>query len=129
MEHDLKFRINYPFTDIQLVSGIYSFSQIIYNILGISFFTLFFFFAYKCFKEMSQDQIFSSQAINWLKSFSILNLVFGSTGLFQFFYKHSSSGATFLSFIMFIFFGITLFFVVVFFKKGLELQKETDLTI
>ena len=129
MEHDLKFRINYPFTDIQLVTGIYSFSQTLYNILGVSFLTLFFFFAYKCFKEMSQDQIFNNKAIKWLKSFSVLNLIFGSIGLFQFFYNHSSSGATFLSFIMFIFFGITLFFVVAFFKKGLELQNETDLTI
>jgi hypothetical protein len=129
MENQLKFRINYPFSEIQMVTGIYESSQIIHNILGMAFLSSFFFFSYKCFKEMSTDQIFNPNAIKWLKRFCFLNLAISAIGIFEFFYFRMDSVYTFLTFFFFAFFGIIILFIVEFFKKGLALQTENDLTI
>lgn len=129
MQNDLKFRINYPFTDIQMVTGIYGTSQIFYNILGLIFITLFFFFALKCFNEISKEQIFNKNAVKWFKRFSILNLAFGLVGLFLFFYNNMIDGYSLYFYLPLLMFGVVIFFIVEFFKKGLELQQENDLTI
>lgn len=129
MENQLKFRINYPFSDIQMVTGIYGSNQIIHNIIGMFFLSLFFYFSYKCFKEMSVDQIFNRNAIKWLKRFSFLNLTIAAAGIFEFFYFRMDSAYTFLTFFFFAFFGMIILFIVEFFKKGLALQTENDLTI
>jgi len=129
MENQLKFRINYPFSDIQMVTGIYASNQIIHNIIGMFFLSLFFFFSYKCFKEMSTEQIFNPNAIKWLKRFCFLNLIIAAAGIFEFFYFKMNSGYTLLTFLFFGFFGIIILFIVEFFKKGLALQTENDLTI
>lgn len=129
MENLLKFRINYPFSEIQMVTGIYAYNQIIHNILGMIFLSLFFFFSYQCFKEMSSDQIFNQNAIKWLKRFCFLNLIIAAAGIFEFFYFRMDSGYTLLTFLFFGFFGIIILFIVEFFKKGLALQTENDLTI
>lgn len=129
MENQLKFRINYPFSEIQMVTGIYSSKQIIHNILGMTFLSLFFFFSYKCFKEMSVDQIFNQNAIKWLKRFCFLNLTLAAVGIFEFFYFRMDSAYTLLTFLFFAFFGVIILFIIEFFKKGLALQAENDLTI
>lgn len=125
----LKFKINYPFSDIQMVTGIYASNEIIHNILGMVFLSSFFFSSYKCFKEMSSDQIFNQNAIKWLKRFCFLNLIIAAAGIFEFFYFRMDSGYTLLTFLFFGFFGIIILFIVEFFKKGLALQTENDLTI
>lgn len=129
MENQLKFRINYPFSEIQMVTGIYGSSQIIHNIIGMFFLSLFFFFSYKCFKEMSTDQIFNPNAIKWLKRFCFLNLIIAIGGIFEFFYFKMNSGYILFTFFFFAFFGMIILFIVEFFKKGLALQTENDLTI
>lgn len=130
IQEKMKFRINYPFSTIQCVTGLYpNFSQIIHNFIGLIFMTLFFIISYKCFKEMAKDTLFNEQAIQWLKRFSALNLAFGIFGLIEFFFNKDNSGVTFITFLFFAFFGIIIFFIVEFFKKGLELQSENDLTI
>jgi len=129
MENQLKFRINYPFSEIQMVTGIYASKQIIHNIIGMSFLSLFFLFSYQCFKEMSADQIFNPNAIRWLKRFCFLNLIIAAAGIFEFFYFRMDSAYTLLTFLFFGFFGIIILFIVEFFKKGLALQTENDLTI
>ncbi|UMQ39910.1 DUF2975 domain-containing protein [Chryseobacterium sp. Y16C] len=129
MENLLKFKINYPFSDIQMVTGVYAPNQIIHNILGMIFLSLFFFFSYRCFKEMSADQIFNQNAIKWLKRFCFLNLIIGAAGIFEFFYFKMNSVYTLLTYFFFAFFGIIILFIVEFFKKGLALQTENDLTI
>lgn len=130
LQNVLKFRINYPFTDIQVVTGLYpEVSQILHNFVGLLFLTLFFYSGFHCFKEMASDSIFNIKAIKWLKRFSFLNIVFAIIGLFEFFYFNDNSGATFITYIFIGIFGIIILFVVAFFKKGLELQNETDLTI
>ncbi|KIC64588.1 DUF2975 domain-containing protein [Chryseobacterium taiwanense] len=129
MENQLKFRINYPFSNIQMVTGIYGSSQIIHNIIGMFFLSFFFYFSYQCFKEMSVDQIFNQNAIKWLKRFCFLNLTIAVVGVFEFFYFKMDSVYTLLTFFFFAFFGMIILFVVEFFKKGLALQTENDLTI
>ncbi len=130
MENDLKFRINYPFTNIQAVCGLYpNLSQIIHNMIGLIFMTLFFYFAYQCFKEMATDKLFNLKAIKWLKRFGLLNIIFATVGIFEFFYLNDNSGVTFITHIFIGFFGIIILFIMEFFKKGLALQTENDLTI
>lgn len=130
IQEKMKFRINYPFSTIQCVTGLYpNFSQIIHNLLGFTFMTLFFYLSYRCFKEMAKDSIFNLKAIQWLRRFCALNLAFGIFGLIEFFFNKDNSGVTFITFLFFAFFGIIIFFIVEFFKKGLELQSENDLTI
>ena len=78
---------------------------------------------------MSSDQIFNQNAIKWLKRFCFLNLIIAAAGIFEFFYFRMDSGYTLLTFLFFGFFGIIILFIVEFFKKGLALQTENDLTI
>lgn len=129
MESQLKFRINYPFSDNQMVTGIYSANQIIHNITGMLLLSLFFYFSYKCFKEMSVDQIFNHNTIKWFKRFCLLNLMIAAVGIFGFFYFRMDSLYTLSTFFFFAFFGMIILFIVEFFKKGLALQTENNLTI
>lgn len=126
----LKFKINYPFTNIQLVTGIYGdTNQIVSNLFGYLFGGAFFYISYKSFKEMGTDKVFNSNAIKWLKIFAYLNLAYAIIALCQMFIFYGVDGFALISIFTFTFLGIIVLFIVQFFKKGYELQSENDLTI
>lgn len=125
----LKFKINYPFTQVQVVSGVYGISQIVTNTIGMLFITLFFFFSYKSLKEMSSEKLFNAKAIKWLKRFGYLNLLVGLLSIVEMVAFRSVKGSAFLQFFFLGFLGLMVLFIVQFFKKGYELQSEIDLTI
>ena len=125
----LKFKINYPFTQVQVVSGVYGISQIVTNTIGMLFITLFFFFSYKSLKEMSSEKLFNPEAIKWLKRFGYLNLAVGLISIAQMIFFGTLQGSALLQFLFLAFLGLMVLFMVQFFKKGYELQAEIDLTI
>lgn len=129
MKDLLKFRINYPFTDLQVSTGVFGSTQIIYNIIGMLFVTLFFYFSYRSFKEMSSDKIFNPNAIKWLQRFGYLNLIFGILSLVEGIGYNKITTSSFFQFFFLVFLGSMVLFIVAFFKKGYELQSENDLTI
>lgn len=130
IDNELKFRINYPFTSTEVISGLYPHViLIIHNMLGLLYCTLFFFFSYKFFKEMTSEIIFNQKAISWLKKLGYLNLIFAVIGLLELINFNDNSGIVLLTRIFIGIFGIIMLFIVEFFKKGIELQEQTDLTI
>ena len=129
-DNHLKYRINFPLTDIQLVSGLYpNLILTIHNIAGLLYCALFFFFSYQFFKEMTSETIFNKKAISWLKKLGLLNLIFAIIGLLELAYFNDNTGIIILTRIFIGIFGIIMLFIVEFFKKGIELQEQTDLTI
>ena len=125
----LKFKINYPFTQVQVVSGVYGISQIVTNTIGMLFITLFFFFSHKSLKEMSSEKLFNPEAIKWLKRFGYLNLTVGLISIAQMIFFGTLQGSALIQFLFLAFLGLMVLFMVQFFKKGYELQAEIDLTI
>lgn len=125
----LKYRINYPLSRKNLLSGLYEPIQIISNITFFIYSSLFFLFAFKFFREISSDKIFNANAIKWLKRFSYLNIIFSLTIFIGYlmFFQMTPFAALQFSFIALI--GVLVLFIVEFFKKGYELQTENDLTI
>jgi hypothetical protein len=130
MSNLLKFKMNYPYTETQMVTGIYgNIYQIINNLFGFLFGGAFFYISFKSFKEMGSDKLFNSNAIKWLKRFAYLNLAYAIVALCQMFISYGVDGFALISISAFIFLGIIVLFIVQFFKKGYELQSENDLTI
>ncbi len=130
LDNELKFRINYPFTDVQVITGLYNNAFIIiHNLVGLLYCSLFFFFSYKFFKEMTSEIIFNKKAISWLRKLGFLNLIFAVTGLFELNQFNDNSGVILLTRVFIGIFGLIMLFIVEFFKKGIELQEQTDLTI
>lgn len=130
IDNELKFRINYPFTRIEVITGLYpQVILIIHNMLGLLYCALFFFSSYKFFKEMTSEIIFNQKAISWLKKLGYLNLIFAVIGLIELINFNDNSGIVLLTRIFIGIFGIIMLFIVEFFKKGIELQEQTDLTI
>lgn len=129
LSEELKFRINYPFLGIQFVTGLYKPLLIFLDCFWLLYITLFFYFAFNSFKEFSSDRVFSSKAVSNLKKLGYLNLIFASIILFPTIWMYQISAFAFLQFFFIAFFGILILFMVAFFKKGLELQSENDLTI
>ncbi|MFC6269583.1 DUF2975 domain-containing protein [Frigoriflavimonas asaccharolytica] len=126
----LKFKMNYPFTETQMVTGIYgNINQIISNLFGFLFGGAFFYISFKSFKEMGSDKLFNSNAIKWLKMFAYLNLAYAMIALCQMFMFYGVDGFAIISIFAFTFLGIIVLFIVQFFKKGYELQSQSDLTI
>ncbi|WP_295202010.1 DUF2975 domain-containing protein [uncultured Chryseobacterium sp.] len=129
VESLLKFRFFIPFTSHNLLTGIFNISSILTNLLGNLFAVLFFYVSYKFFREISRENVFSIYSLLWLKRFGWLNIIFTvlMSGIAIMFYN-----PMFLlnySSISFLFFGALILFLVEFFKKGLELQNQADLTI
>ncbi|SFH86888.1 DUF2975 domain-containing protein [Halpernia frigidisoli] len=129
MDQLLKFKINYPFSSVQVVTGVYGSSQIIYNSLAFLFLSLFFFLSYKTLKEMSTDKIFNPNAIKWLKHFAYFNLIVAILFILYTVFFHSIDISIIFQIFFSGFLGIMILFVVDFFKKGYQLQNENDLTI
>jgi hypothetical protein len=126
----MKFRINIPFTETQLYTGIYN-SHSAFNIFSTFFYLSFFTFClYKILKELTKEIIFSKEVILWLKRLAYLNLLYIPLHLFKnlIFKDFAFGDAIYTSFYMLII-GCSILFVIAFFKKGYELQSENDLTI
>ena len=127
----LKFKIYYPFTEQNLLTGIYTKSFIINSLISSSFFTIFSFVCYKITEALGKDYIFNLKTINWFKKLAWLSIIFVPIQIINWFYNLNlkfSADKFYISFI-FLSLGIAIFFIIAFFKKGYELQSENDLTI
>jgi hypothetical protein len=127
----LKFKIYYPFTEQNLLTGIYIKSFIINSLISSSFFTIFSFVCYKITDALSKDYIFNLKTINWFKKLAWLSIIFAPIQIINWFFNLNlkMSASLLYSSIIFLSLGIILFFIIAFFKKGYELQSENDLTI
>ncbi len=127
----LKFKIFYPFTTQNLLTGVYSKNFMISNLIGISFFTIFIFVCYKITNALSREQVFTVKTINWFKKLAWLSIIYVPIEIINWFYNLNLKMSADLLYINFIFLslGIIIFFMIAFFKKGYELQSENDLTI
>ena len=127
----LKFKIYYPFTEQNLLTGIYNKSFIINSLISSSYFTVFSFVCYKITDALSKDYIFNLKTINWFKKLAWLSIIFVPIQIINWFFNLNLKMSASLLYSSFIFLslGIILFFIIAFFKKGYELQSENDLTI
>ena len=127
----LKFKIYYPFTEQNLLTGIYTKSFIINSLISSSFFTIFSFVCYKITEALGKDYIFNLKTINWFKKLAWLSIIFVPIQIVNWFYNLNLKFSADIFYISFIFLslGIAIFFIIAFFKKGYELQSENDLTI
>ena len=127
----LKFKIYYPFTEQNLLTGIYTKSFIINSLISSSFFTIFSFVCYKITEALSKDYIFNLKTINCFKKLAWLSILFVPIQIINWFYNLNLKFSADIFYISFIFLslGIAIFFIIAFFKKGYELQSENDLTI
>lgn len=125
------FRFKYPFSDQQMVTGVFSLRMLLNYLLQFSFYTLFFFSAFKIFNGMSQEILFNQKVIQWLKKFSVLNIIFVPLSVLNWLYNFKSEFNMDIALLIFIhlLLGIMVYFIVAFFRKGLELQHQADLTI
>jgi hypothetical protein len=129
MDTLMKFKFLIPFTNQNLLTGLFNTGSVIYNILNGLFLILFFYSSYGFFREISKEQVFNAYSLLWLKRFGWLNIVFSC--IMTAFMLQNSDHLFYGSyyFISFLFFGALILFLVEFFKKGLELQNQADLTI
>lgn len=127
----LKFKIYYPFTEQNLLTGIYNKSFIINSLISSSYFTVFSFVCYKITEALSKDYIFNLKTIDWFKKLAWLSILFVPIQIINWFYNLNLKMSADLLYTNFIFLslGIIIFFIIAFFKKGYELQSENDLTI
>ena len=127
----LKFKIFYPFTTQNLLTGIYSKNFMISNLIGTGFFTIFIFVCYKITNTLSKDHIFNIKTISWFKKLAWLSIIYVPIEIINWFYNLNLKFSADIFYISFIFLslGIAIFFIIAFFKKGYELQSENDLTI
>ena len=127
----LKFKIYYPFTEQNLLTGIYNKSFIINSLISSSYFTVFSFVCYKITEALGKDYIFNLKTINWFKKLAWLSILFVPIQIINWFFNLNLKMSASLLYISFISLslGIILFFIIAFFKKGYELQSENDLTI
>ena len=127
----LKFKIYYPFTEQNLLTGIYNKSLIINSLISSSYFTVFSFVCYKITEALGKDYIFNLKTINWFKKLAWLSIIFVPIQIINWFYNLNLKFSADIFYISFIFLslGIAIFFIIAFFKKGYELQSENDLTI
>lgn len=129
MEHMMKFKFLVPFTDQNLITGLFNPGSVLSHISNEIFIALFFFISYKFLREISKENIFNADALLWLKRFGWLNIIYTAITLAIVPFTVKSLFAAAYSVVIFLFFGALILFIVEFFKKGLELQEQVDLTI
>ena len=83
----LKFKIYYPFTEQNLLTGIYTKSFIINSLISSSFFTIFSFVCYKITEALGKDYIFNLKTINWFKKLAWLSILFVPIQIINWFYN------------------------------------------
>jgi hypothetical protein len=129
LDEVMKYKFYVPFTEQNLQSGLFTLSGILNQILGAVFINLFFYCSYNFFKEISQENVFNKIALLWLKRFGWLNIIYTALTFIMTPFSTKSVFAIGFFSIIFLFFGALILFIVEFFKKGLELQNQADLTI
>ncbi|MFC3159544.1 Protein of unknown function [Chryseobacterium arachidis] len=128
-DHLMKFKFFVPFTEQNLLTGMFNLVSVVNHIFGQIFVTLFLYISYKFLREISRDNVFNVKALLWLKRFGWLNIIYTVATLATIPFATKSIFAVTYSVVVFLFFGGLILFVVEFFKKGLELQEQVDLTI
>lgn len=125
------FRFKYPWTDQQMLTGIFSQKSFVFHTFQSIFFSLFFAFAYKIFKKLSNEKIFTENVIKDLKKFAVINLLYAPLYflIWMFVFRANIENSMLLTSFAFLFLGIIMYFITALFKKGFELQSENDLTI
>jgi len=129
MDDLMKFKIFIPFTRQNLVTGIFSTSGILNYISNSGFITLFVYASYRFLREISRDQVFNLRALLWLKRFGWVNILYAAVVMAIIPFSMKTPFSATYSVVLFLFFGALVLFIVEFFKKGLELQEQADLTI
>jgi hypothetical protein len=129
VEHMMKFKFFIPFTEQNLLTGMFNPGSVLNHIFNEIFITLFFFISYKFLREISKENVFNVNALLWLKRFGWLNIIYTAVTLATVPFTTKNIFAVTYSVIIFLFFGALILFIVEFFKKGLELQEQVDLTI
>lgn len=129
MDNVMKFKFFVPFTELNLVTGLFNSGSVLSNIVRSIFFVLFFYSSCQIFKGISSENIFNVKVVLWLRRFGWLNIIFTIAIITVNFFNAKDLYAFRYSGISFLFFGGLILFVVEFFKKGLELQNQADLTI
>lgn len=125
----MKFKIFVPFTDQNLLTGLFNTFSVLNFICNSVFITLFCYASYKFLREISKDNVFNAHALAWLKRFGWINILYAVVTLATIPFSIKTIFTATSSVIMFLFFGALVLFIVEFFKKGLELQEQVDLTI
>lgn len=125
------FRFKYPFSEQQMMTGFFTLDRFIFHTFQSIFFCLFFFYGYKTFGDLTEKQLFSEKIIRHLKTFTVINSLYAPLYflIWIFVFKSGLEGAMLMTCFAFFFLGIILHFITVFFKRGLQLQMENDLTI
>lgn len=129
MEYMMKFKFFIPFTEQNLLTGLFNPGNVLSNVFNEIFITLLFFISYKFLREISKENVFNADALLWLKRFGWLNIIYTAITLAIVPFTVKSFFAVMYSVVIFLFFGALILFIVEFFKKGLELQEQADLTI
>ena len=109
------------------LSGKISFVSVFTNVFS----TLFFFFAYKIFRELNKPTLFNQKIIKKLKAFSIINFIYAPVYILsiKILFKTSLESSMIISCFAFTFLGLISYFIMVFFQNAYQLQSENDLTI
>lgn len=125
------FIIKFPFTDQNFFNGELKWMTIIGITLGFSYLTYFFYSAYNIFKNLSMEVIFTKETINWLQRFAYTNIIFFILFIsLWYFVWHLVNLIELVSYsIILILLSVVFLYISAFFKKGYELQSESDLTI
>lgn len=129
MDDLLKFKMFVPFTRHNLVTGIFNTFSILNYISNSCFITLFLYASYRFLREISSEQVFNTQALLWLKTFGWTNILYALVVMAIIPFSINTPFSATYSVVLFLFFGALVLFIVEFFKKGLELQEQADLTI
>lgn len=129
LDNMIKFKFFVPFTDLNVLTGMFNPGSFLNHIFGGIFITLFFYISYKFLREISKENVFNADALLWLKRFGWLNILYTAITLATIPFATKNIFAATYSVIIFLFFGALILFIVEFFKKGLELQEQVDLTI
>lgn len=129
MDDLLKFKIFVPFTRQNLLTGIFSSFSILNFISNTLFITVFLYTGYRFLREISREQVFSTQTLLWLKRFGWTNILYAIVVMAMIPFTLKTLLSPGYNVILFLFFGALVLFIVEFFKKGLELQEQVDLTI
>lgn len=127
----LFFRFKYPYSNQQMMTGFFTLNRFVFHTFQSIFFCLFFFYGYKTFEDLSQQELFNETIIKHLKTFSVINLLYAPLYflIWIFIFRSGIESGMFMTSFAFLFLGIILHFITVFFKRGFQLQSENDLTI
>lgn len=125
----LSFRFKMPFSDA-VTTGDYTLYTLMSIVFFLGFYSLFTFYLFRIFKGMSSAIIFNKDVIIHLKHFAVLNILFIPLYSVVLFFINQSFYTIDPLFILLHFStGVIILFIMEFFKKGYELQTQSDLTI